>query len=73
MEHLRDTLSHGGFLENDVFESIARRSATARSRRRPRARRSTRARPIRATRTSCGALLARYLDEAPEGGRLPAR
>ena len=64
MEHLRDTLSHGGFLENDVFERIRA------ERHRSFAEESARA-PQHAGAAYPGdagelrALLARYLEEAP--------
>jgi AmmeMemoRadiSam system protein B len=64
MEHLRDTLSQGGFLENDVFEAM-RFSAIARSRRSPSGlQHAGAAYPAEAA--ELRALLARYLDEAPK-------
>jgi AmmeMemoRadiSam system protein B len=71
MEHLRDTLSHGGFLENDVFESMRagrHRSFAAELARAPQHAGSA----YPADADELRALLARYLEEAPETAAPPA-
>jgi len=65
MDHLRDTLSLGGFLENDVFESMRRerhRSFAEETWRAPQ--HAGTAYPLEAD--ALRAMLARYLDEAPK-------
>jgi len=65
MEHLRDTLSEGGFLENDVFEAMRARRHRAFAEEPWRAPcHAGAAYPAEAE--ELRALLARYLDEAPK-------
>jgi len=65
MEHLRDTLSDGGFLENDVFESMRAQRHRAFAEEPWRApQHAGAAYPGEAP--ELRALLARYLDEAPK-------
>jgi AmmeMemoRadiSam system protein B len=67
LEHLRDTLSEGGFLENEVFESMRTERHRAFAEEPWRApQHAGSAYPAEAD--ALRALLARYLDEAPKAG-----
>jgi AmmeMemoRadiSam system protein B len=71
MEHLRDTLSQGGFLENDVFEAMrARRHQAFAEEPFRAAQHAGAAYPAEAA--ALRALLARYLDEAPKTAPPPS-